>query len=219
MCFDDQVFDLLRQQCFGTRFSILRWCGTQVWLHAAQRITKTPFDHRYHSKNGRNCVWRALVLVCVGGACCHKYRFLFGLKKINRYVFLHLTTTYSGTFGKGWMGRGCLYFIGLNAVLVVFCLWGLTCMHYVYLALWTCKVLGKSFYVPYINFNSSIKTKTKRNKKVAETNDPIHRRQRRTSILFSRMMRELGVLPAAISFWYFCQAVSRIWHSFSFRAL
>ena len=29
-------------------------------------------------------------------------------------IFSHLTTVYSCTFGRGWVGRGCLYFIGMN---------------------------------------------------------------------------------------------------------
>ena len=27
------------------------------------------------------------------------------------FLFLHLTAMYSCTFGKGWVGTGCLYFL------------------------------------------------------------------------------------------------------------
>jgi len=44
-----------------------------------------------------------------------------------------LTTMFSCTFRKGWVGRGCLYFIGV-CPLIVFSLWELTCMH----CIWHC---------------------------------------------------------------------------------
>ena len=58
-------------------------------------------------------------------------------------------TMYSSTFGMGWVGRSCLYLL----VWVSFgslSLRELTCMHCVYLALWTRKVLCGSFYALYI---------------------------------------------------------------------
>ena len=69
-------------------------------------------------------------------------------------IFLHLTVMYSCTFGKRWVGRGCLYF-WYEFPLVVFSLWELIYMHCVYLALWTRKGLcGSFFYALYRHFHS-----------------------------------------------------------------
>ena len=51
------------------------------------------------------------------------------------------------------MGGDCSYFIGMN-VFGSFSLCELTCMHGVYLALQTHKVLCGSSYAPHINFHS-----------------------------------------------------------------
>ena len=51
---------------------------------------------------------------------------------------------YSSTFGKGWVGRSRLYFL-VRVSFGSFSLRELTCMHCVYLALWTLKVLRGSF--------------------------------------------------------------------------
>ena len=68
---------------------------------------------------------------------------------VTLYIFLHLTAMYSSTFGKGWVGRSCLYFL-VWVSFGSFSLRELTCMHCVYLALWTCKVLCGSFFMRYI---------------------------------------------------------------------
>ena len=60
---------------------------------------------------------------------------------------------YSCTFGKGWVGRGSLYFFRYECPLVVFSFQGLTCMHCVYLALWTCKVLCGRFLCAIFKFS------------------------------------------------------------------
>ena len=78
-----------------------------------------------------NCAWCALALVCVCGVNevhCHK----------NWFFLVKLCIL------PVWMSLGS------------FSLWEPTCMHCVYLALWTCKVLCGSFYVPHINFHSFI---------------------------------------------------------------
>ena len=63
---------------------------------------------------------------------------------------------YSCTFGKGWVGRSVCIF-GYECPLVVFSLRELTCMHSVYLALCTGKVLCGSFLCAiYIHFHSFI---------------------------------------------------------------
>ena len=73
------------------------------------------------------------VCVCV---CLIPFLLLF----LTLYMFLHLTTMHSCTFGKGWVGRGCLYLLVWMSF-GSFSLRELTCMHCVYLVLWTCKVL------------------------------------------------------------------------------
>ena len=70
------------------------------------------------------------VCVCV---CVCVILFLLSLF-VSLYIFLHLTARYSSTFGKGWVGRGCLHF-WYECPLVVFSLRELTCMHCVYLVL------------------------------------------------------------------------------------
>ena len=45
--------------------------------------------------------------VCGGGG---GFFFLLPLF-VTLYIFLHLTAMYSSTFGKGWVGRSCLYFL------------------------------------------------------------------------------------------------------------
>ena len=63
---------------------------------------------------------------------------------------------YSSTFGKGWVGRSCLYFL-VWVSFGSFSLRELTCMYCVYLVLWTRKVLcGSFFYALYINVHSFI---------------------------------------------------------------
>ena len=64
----------------------------------------------------------------------------FLLLFLTLYMFLHLTTMHSCTFWKGWVGRGYLYLLVWMSF-GSFSLRELTCMHYVYLVLWTCKVL------------------------------------------------------------------------------
>ena len=68
------------------------------------------------------------------------------------YIFLHLTAMYSSTFGKGWVGRSCLYLL-VWVSFGSFSLRELTCMHCVYLALWTCKVLCGSFLCAIYKFS------------------------------------------------------------------
>ena len=60
-----------------------------------------------------------------------------------------------GGQGSGVGGVGCLYFIGVN-VFGSFSLWESTCMHRVYLALWTRKILCGGFCAPHINVHSFI---------------------------------------------------------------
>ena len=52
------------------------------------------------------CVARAHVCVCV--------RFFLSSLFLTLYIFLHLTTMYSCTIRRGWVGRGCLYFISMK---------------------------------------------------------------------------------------------------------
>ena len=67
---------------------------------------------------------------------------------------------YSCTLGRGWVGGQRLFvFSWYECLSVVFSLRELTCMHCVYLALWTRKVLCGvcsfiKMYAPHINFNS-----------------------------------------------------------------
>ena len=71
---------------------------------------------------------------------------------VTLYIFFHLTAMYSSTFGKGCVGRSCLYLL----VWVSFgsiSLRELTCMHCVYLALWTRKVLCGSFLCAIYKFS------------------------------------------------------------------
>ena len=75
------------------------------------------------------CV-RACVRACV--RVCDSF-FLLSLF-VTLYIFLHLTVMYSSTFGKGWVGRSCLYFL-VCVSFGSFSLRELTCMHCVYLAL------------------------------------------------------------------------------------
>ena len=48
--------------------------------------------------------------VCVCVCVCVWFFFLLSLF-VTLYIFLHLTVMYSSTFGKGWVGRSCLYFL------------------------------------------------------------------------------------------------------------
>ena len=77
---------------------------------------------------------------------------------VTLYIFLHLTTMYSCTFGgKGWVGRGCLYraLLRNECPLVVFSCASLHPMHCVYLAaLSTREGLCGSFHALYINLHS-----------------------------------------------------------------
>ena len=59
---------------------------------------------------------------------------------------------YSSTFGKGWVGRSCLYLL-VRVSFGSFSLRELTCMHCVYLALWTRKVLCGSFLCTIYKFS------------------------------------------------------------------
>ena len=59
---------------------------------------------------------------------------------------------YSSTFGKRWVGRSYLYFL-VSASFGRFSLRELTCMHCVYLALWTSKVLFGSFVCAIYQFS------------------------------------------------------------------
>ena len=48
---------------------------------------------------------------------------------VTLYIYiLHLTAMYSSTFGKGWVGRSCLYFL-ICVSFGSFSLRELTCMH------------------------------------------------------------------------------------------
>ena len=82
-------------------------------------------------------------MVCVCVCVCVWFFFLLSLF-VTLYLFLHLTAMYSSTFGKGWVGSCCLYFL-LWVTFGSFSLQELTCMHGVYLVLWTRKVLCGSF--------------------------------------------------------------------------
>ena len=59
---------------------------------------------------------------------------------------------YSSTIGKGWVGRSCLYFL-VWVSFGSFSLREFTCMHCVYLALWTRKVLCGSFLCAIYKFS------------------------------------------------------------------
>ena len=100
--------------------------------------------------------------VCVKWSwCCHNYCvcvcvwffsfFLLSLF-VTLYIFLHLTAMYSSTFGKGWVSRSCLYLL-VWVSFGSFSLRELTCMHRVYLALWTRKVLCGSFLCAIYKFS------------------------------------------------------------------
>ena len=94
--------------------------------------------------------------VCVKWSwCCHNYSvrvcvcvILFSviIICISVYIFLHLTAMYSSTFGNGWVGRNCLYFL-VWVSFGSFSLRELTCMHCVYLALWTRKCFMRYIHV------------------------------------------------------------------------
>ena len=71
---------------------------------------------------------------------------------VTLYIFLHLTAMYSSTFGKGWVGRSCLHFL-LWVSFGSFSLRELTCMHCMYLAPWTRKVLCGSFLCAIYKFS------------------------------------------------------------------
>ena len=110
-----------------------------------------------------DCV-RAPALVCVFSEvdvaiitlCVWVILFFLLSLFVTLYIFLHLNVMYSSTLGKGWVGRSCLYFL-VWVSFGSFSLRELTCMHCVYLALWTRKVLcGSFFYALYINFHSFI---------------------------------------------------------------
>ena len=101
-------------------------------------------------------LWR-LCLLCVRQRwnqppsmmkCCLMSLSLF----VTLYIFLHLTAMYSSTFGKWWVGRSCLYFL-VWVSFGSFSLRELTCMHCVYLALWTRKVLCGSFVCAIYKFS------------------------------------------------------------------
>ena len=51
---------------------------------------------------------RVEMYVCVCVCVC--FFFLLSLF-VTLYKFLHLTAVYSSAFGKGWVGRSCLYFL------------------------------------------------------------------------------------------------------------
>ena len=70
----------------------------------------------------------AIITVCV---CVCESFFLLSLF-VTLYIFLHLTAMYSSTFGKGWLGRNCLYF-SVRVSFGSFSLQELTCMLCVYL--------------------------------------------------------------------------------------
>ena len=52
----------------------------------------------------------AIITVCVCVCVCVWFFFLLSLF-VTLYIFLHLTAMYSSTFGKGWVGRSCLYLL------------------------------------------------------------------------------------------------------------
>jgi len=60
---------------------------------------------------GKGVEWgREGVIQCVCVCVC--VFFLLSLfVTLCQYIFLHLTVMYSSTFGKGWVGRSCLYFL------------------------------------------------------------------------------------------------------------
>ena len=72
------------------------------------------------------------------------------------YIFLHLTAMYSSTFGKGWVGRSCLYLL-VWVSFGSFSLRELTCVCTV--CIWRCehaRFCVEVFYALYINFHSFI---------------------------------------------------------------
>ena len=73
-----------------------------------------------------------------------------------------LKTRSSVEEGSGWHWAAChdpwcLFTCNCQTCCEYFCLWELTCMHCVYLALWTCKVLCGSFLcaIYYIYYNNN----------------------------------------------------------------
>ena len=94
--------------------------------------------------------------ITVRSVCVHVCFFFLLSLFVTLYIFLHLTVRYSCTFGKGgWVGAVCTFWY--ECPMVAFSLRRLACMHCVYLALWTCKVLGWSFFMRYIyNFHSFV---------------------------------------------------------------
>ena len=87
--------------------------------------------------------------------CGVKYVALNTYIKINKksvYVFLHLTTMYNCTYGRGLVTAyftvcALLAWMSLGR----FSLWEFTCLHSVYIALWTGKVLC-GFYLMFFLF-------------------------------------------------------------------
>ena len=93
----------------------------QVWLRIKHETYRTTSHHSTMS---------VCVCVCV---CDFFFFFLLSLF-VTLYIFLHLTAMYSSSFGKGWVGRSCLYFL-VQVSFGSFSLQELTCMHCVHLAL------------------------------------------------------------------------------------
>ena len=90
------------------------------------------------------------------------------------YFFKHFTAMCSSTFGKGWVGRSCLYFL-VWVSFGSFSLQELTCMHCVYLVLRTRKVLCGIFYALYIYTFSFIHRFLKEMKMITSSHDyPTH---------------------------------------------
>ena len=87
--------------------------------------------------------------------CDSLFFFLFSVIIICNSVYIftfNCYVMYSSTFGKGWVGRSCLYLL-VWVSFGSFSLRELTCMHCVYLVRWTRKVLCGSFLCAIYKFS------------------------------------------------------------------
>ena len=144
-----------------TCMKVIRWQDqilglASVDLRGAQRRTSFSLsDLRWkpislpRDESQCNCVCAPACAVAIITLCVCVWFFCLLSLFVTLYIFLHLTAMYSSTFGKGWVGRSCLYFL-VRVSFGTFCLWELTCVHCVYMALWTRKVLCGSFFMRYI---------------------------------------------------------------------
>ena len=88
-----------------------------------------------------NCMgWQVCHNYCVCVCVCDSFFFLLSLF-VTVYIFtFNCYTCIVPLLGRGRWGRSCLYFL-VWVSFSSFSLQELTCMHCLYLALWTCKVL------------------------------------------------------------------------------